>query len=43
MNHLKVDHIVNYMAVNSPVEPKQSPAARDAGDAEGAAGGVGFS
>jgi len=31
------------MAVNSPVEPKQSPAATEAGEAEGAAGGVGFS
>ena len=30
---------VYYMAVNSPVEPKQSPAATEAGEAEGPAGG----
>jgi len=30
---------VYYMAVNSPVEPKQSPAATEAGEADGPAGG----
>lgn len=30
---------VYYMAVNSPVEPKQSPAATEAGEAEGPVGG----